>query len=106
MTLSRRAKKSRKEAGVAELGGIQEILRRWDPIGVIPEAIADGREPDEYDSYAGWIYRMLASGCSVDELAKHLDYCRSQAMGLGHNSADDLQFAKELMDWWAKGRRS
>jgi hypothetical protein len=44
------------------------LLRDWDPIGIndVPEA------QDEYDSYVGGVYRLLASHCSVDEMVDHL----------------------------------
>ena len=48
---------------------IREILLRdWDPIGVndMPEA------QDEYDSYVGGVYRLLASHSSTDQIVHHL----------------------------------
>jgi hypothetical protein len=44
------------------------LLQDWDPIGVadIPEA------HDEYNSYVGPMYRMLASSASEDETAAEL----------------------------------
>jgi len=58
---------------------IREILLRdWDPIGIndVPEA------SDEYDSYVGGVYRLLASGCSVEELINHLFIIETRTMGL------------------------
>jgi len=62
---------------------IQESIRRillhdWDPIGVqqVPEA------QDEYDSYAGGVYRLLASGSSAQEIADHLWRIDNETMGL------------------------
>jgi hypothetical protein len=63
--------------------GIQEaireiLLRDWDPIGIndVPEA------NDEYDSYVGGVYRLLASQCSADQLIDHLFVIETQTMGL------------------------
>ncbi len=62
---------------------IQEEIRRvlmecWDPIGVqgIPEAA------DEYDSYVGGVYRLLASHATAEEIAKHLWDIEVYRMGL------------------------
>jgi hypothetical protein len=44
------------------------LLRDWDPIGV-----ADVEEAqDEYDSYIGGVYRLLASGGSEDDIVNYL----------------------------------
>ena len=62
---------------------IQESIRRvllhdWDPIGIrdVPEA------QDEYDSYVGGVYRLLASGASEQQIAEHLWRIEADAMGL------------------------
>lgn len=60
---------TQKQSALAIQKSIGEVLLSdWDPIGVndVPEA------QDEYDSYVGDVYRMLASGCSEDELVEHL----------------------------------
>src|SRR5258705_12292668 len=59
---------------------IREILLRdWDPIGVRDEA----RAQDEYDSYIGGVYRLLASGASPQSVAEHLVHVDAEQMGLG-----------------------
>src|SRR5258708_22472509 len=59
---------------------IREILLRdWDPIGVRDEA----RAQDEYDSYIGGVYRLLASGASPSSVAEHLAQLEAEQMGLG-----------------------
>ena len=59
---------------------IREILLRdWDPIGVRDEA----RAQDEYDSYIGGVYRLLASGASPHTVAEHLAHVEAEQMGLG-----------------------
>ncbi len=50
---------------------IQESIRHilfydWDPIG-----INDLAPDDEYDSYVGGIYRLLASGASECQITEH-----------------------------------
>lgn len=54
------------------------LLREWDPIGIVdvPEA------QDEYDSYVGGVYRLLASGASQDQLVEHLRQIEIAQMGL------------------------
>src|SRR2546426_6082189 len=65
---------------------IREILLRdWDPIGVRDEA----RAQDEYDSYTGGVYRLLASGASPHSVAEHLAQVETEQMSLGV-SADKL----------------
>jgi hypothetical protein len=56
----------------------QILLHDWDPIGVknVPEA------QDEYDSYIGGVYRLLASRCSADQLIDHLFSIESESMGM------------------------
>ena len=73
----------------------QVLLRNWDPIGVndVPEA------QDEYDSYVGGVYRMLASGCSEDEIVEHLWKIESQTMGLLAANRESLRpVATKLMN--------
>ena len=65
---------------------IREILLRdWDPIGVRDEP----RARDEYDSYIGGVYRLLASGAAPQSVAEHLAHVEAEQMGLGV-SADKL----------------
>lgn len=44
------------------------LLHEWDPIGIraVPEA------QDEYDSYVGPVYRLIASGASAESVAAYL----------------------------------
>ena len=53
------------------------LLRDWDPIGVadVPQA------RDEYDSYVGGVYRVLASGGSLAEIEAHLRDIEVRMMG-------------------------
>ena len=54
------------------------LMQHWDPIGVseIPEA------QDEYDSYVGPVYRLLASGASDADLIDYLYRTETDTMGL------------------------
>jgi len=54
------------------------LLHDWDPIGVadVPQA------RDEYDSYVGGVYRVLASGGSLAEIEAHLRDTEVRMMGL------------------------
>jgi hypothetical protein len=65
----------------------QVLLRDWDPIGVsdVPEA------QDEYDSYVGGVYRLLASGASEDEVIEHLQWIESDRMGLTAADPEELR---------------
>ena len=72
------------------------LLHEWDPIGVAeyPEA------QDEYDSYVGDVYHLLASGASAVEIAQHLYEIEVGPMGFDKRStapADLLPVAEKLL---------
>lgn len=74
-----------------EIAGI--LLHDWDPIGV-----RDIRA-DEYESYVGGIYRLLASGAAPEAIAEHLSALETEEMGLSRNRrADLLAVARKLCD--------
>ncbi|MBK6879549.1 MAG: hypothetical protein IPN65_07305 [Elusimicrobia bacterium] len=77
---------------------VMELLRKWDPIGVISEA-----NQDEYDMYSYNIVRMLDSGITAIELAEHLSKIQLERMGLKPKGARDLSIAEELVDFWKNG---
>jgi len=79
---------------------VKAVLRRWDPIGVLPD-IEDSPAFAEYDSYAPKLVSMLIRGRSVEQIAAHLDHIRRDRMGLPANSARDLQVAKDLVESWS-----
>jgi len=58
------------------------LLRNWDPIGVKDEP----RAQDEYDSYVGGVYRLIAGGASAREIAEHL--VRIETERLGYQDTD------------------
>ena len=73
---------------------IARILRQdWNPIGVA------GLPTDEYDSYVGGVYRLLASGADAHRLAAHLSRLERVSMGLPERQAADLlPVARKLLD--------
>jgi len=92
--------KALKREAMAEIRAVEEILRRWDPIGVIPSLLENELPPDEYDGYAPYIVGMLRRGSGLEDLSSHLNHCRTGAMGLPPNPAADRQVAGELLAWW------
>lgn len=90
--------KTLKNAAMADVHLVEAILRRWDPIGVEPGAVAPA---DEYDSYATHIVSMVRGGCTAEELASHLEHLGSEVMGLGPSNvlsqAHSLKFAAEIV---------
>ena len=72
----------------------QVLLRGWDPIGVAEEPGAQ----DEYDSYVGAVYRLLASNASEQQIAAHLGEIEAEYMGLPpRDPATLLPVVRELM---------
>jgi len=57
------------------------LMHYWDPIHIanVPEA------QDEYNSYVGRVYRLLASKASVDEIVDLLCEIEHEWMGLKPN---------------------
>jgi len=57
---------------------IADVLRNhWDPIGIKDEPAA----ADEYDSYVGGVYRLIAAGATPRELAEHLAKVETDRLG-------------------------
>lgn len=81
---------------------VEEILRRWDPIGVLS---VEGGPPDEYDSYAPHIVTLVNQQCSVEELAQHLETVRTKTIGLPRDPTRDTEVAIELITT-LRGKRS
>ncbi len=82
-----------------DLERVKRLLREWDPIGVRPGE-PGGAPAGEYDSYAGDVLRMLASGCTVEALARHLGLCRARSMRLPPNRVADLASARAMIEQW------
>jgi hypothetical protein len=77
--------------------GLQDAIRRvllrdWDPIGVrdAPEA------QDEYDGYIGGVYRLLATGAAVHDIAEHLAQIERDFMGFSTRSDALVDVASRL----------
>ncbi len=83
-----------------ELKYVQEVLQRWDPIGVIADQREAGIPLSEYDSYAPTILTMLRKGCNEKKLAQHLGTIQSLEMGLAPLPEKDYKIAEELINWW------
>lgn len=72
----------------------QVLLHDWDPVGVsdTPEA------HDEYDSYVGGIYRLLASGASEYQIIERLHNLETVSMGLPGNKERLGDVARKLAE--------
>ena len=95
-----RKNKSRKKRAMGRVAAVQQILRRWDPIGVIPTLRENEHALDEYDGYAPHLVSMLAAGSDEYQLRSHLNNLRTVAMGLPPSPETDARAAKELLSWW------
>ena len=76
---------------------IEESIRRilfdvWDPVGV-----NDIAPLDEYDSYIGGVYRLLASGATQETVAAHLKQLEIDYMELAANPARRNIVASKLL---------
>ena len=76
---------------------IQESIRHilfyeWDPIGVNDLAL-----DDEYDSYVGGIYRLLASGASDYQIIEHLHRLGINKMNVNCSREKLKNVAEKLM---------
>ena len=81
------SKRDRKHHGTDIQDAIRQVLMQdWDPIGIknTPEC------RDEYDSYIGGIYRLLARGATEEQIVEHLDRIESQQMLLPRSDKTTL----------------
>ena len=70
------------------------LYEDWDPLG-----LRDVAPSDEYDSYVGGVYRLLASGATCEEVAEHL--AELERGPFGHfeaTAARNMAAARELCD--------
>jgi hypothetical protein len=73
-----------------------DVLRRWDPIGVICES-----NPDEYDGYSAGFMRLLDGRASVDDVVAEMRSLVLEHMGLSSfNEAQARACAAELVEFW------
>ena len=89
-----------KRSGASELRAV--AMREWDPIGVAdwPEAA------DEYDSYLGPIASQFREGSSAEDVARYLEFVRTQLMGLPADKRRDEHAAECMAAWYAEAVRS
>jgi hypothetical protein len=87
------SKQSKKERSAEIQESIREILfYDWDPIG-----INDCGPDDEYDSYVGGIYRLLASGADEYKIIERLYQIETNSMGLNGNREYLKSVAEKLI---------
>src|SRR5262245_5798435 len=76
---------------------VWEVLREWDPIGVISDS-----NLDEYDGYAPDLIRMLDRGVSTEFVANWLKHLATDRMGLSYvDERHTVNCAKKLTDFWS-----
>jgi hypothetical protein len=75
---------------------VLEVLRKWDPIGVISD-----HNQDEYDCCAAPIVRMLDAGIGAGDLAKYMTKVGTEHMGLTVVDEGITRIcAQELVNFW------
>ena len=67
-------------------------MQYWDPINVKDEPNA----MDEYDSYIGGVYRLLAGGATELEVAEHLASVERDFMGYSTGAEALMPVARQL----------
>jgi hypothetical protein len=72
----------------------QVLMRDWDPIGIADEPAC----ADEYDSYIGGVYHLLASGADETRIASHLAAVQTEMMGLPKQAAFLMDVAGRLRE--------
>ena len=81
---------------------IKEVLRYWDPLGVIDLTRRGGLVDDEYDSYAPGVLSALERGENAKGIRNHLAQVRSVSIGLG--SARPSEYEDEIGEMLAAWR--
>jgi hypothetical protein len=74
---------------------VMELLRKWDPIGVITD-----ENQDEYDGYFANIVRLLDAGISEKDLFKHMKEIVEEQMGIPCDKKHTKQIVHELVEFW------
>ena len=69
------------------------LLEEWDPVGVADEPLAQ----DEYDSYLGGIYGLLAQSATEAEIVHHLYMTETLNMGMKGQSKERLLTAAQAL---------
>jgi hypothetical protein len=99
-------RKERKKEAMANIAHVQEVLRRWDPIGVFPGPSEDQGPMDEYDFYAPRLLGLLQRGAEVEAVEARLVRIRTRWMGLDPYPPSDRPIAEELVAWWRSRARA
>ena len=86
--------KTQKRRAMAKVRVVEEILRRWDPIGVRP---GEDAPSDEYDGYAPHIVSLVQQGSSEAKLTKHLEQLRTMTIGVEKDRGRDKEIASEIV---------
>ncbi len=75
---------------------MMEVLRRWDPIGVINED-----NQDEYDGYSVRFVQMLDADAPLDDLMAFMRWIVCENMGMSYfNEARSRSCAEEMINFW------
>ncbi len=73
-----------------------EVLRQWDPIGVLSDPTCPR---DEYDSYSPQFMRILDSGPALDDLVRWMTDLATTRMGIDSvDRAHTSTCARHLFD--------
>jgi len=88
-------RKKLKRAAMEQVRVVEAVLRRWDPVSVVPGA-AD--PADEYDHYAPHIASKVVAGTTIQDLAAHLRHLRTVVIGMGADDEADARFASEIIE--------
>ena len=78
---------------------VMELLRKWDPIGVLDDP---DWPKDEYDGYSVAIVHMLDAGASDKELYMHMRGLVTGNMGISCNEKKTREIASELTGFWKR----
>lgn len=78
-----------------KISAVQEILRRWDPIGIAPGSFGPA---DEYDEYAPHIVTLVMQGCTEGDLSRHLGIVRTEVIGVEEQPSWDAKIAQEILE--------
>jgi hypothetical protein len=94
-----------KTLSASRLETVKRALRRWDPIGVIKTLEEDGLPPNEYDSYAPHLLRIVESGASGGDVAIRLVSIRVDSMSLGDRRPTEREeeIGEKLSQWRERG---
>ena len=93
--MSDEAKRLKKRRTMEQVRSVEQILRQWDPWGLLPGELAPR---DEYDGHALQIVSMLAHGCSVASLTEHLASLRLSGTAGSADPASDMAAAQAILD--------